>query len=97
MEAVSPLEEFDVSLGVDPAVKITYKPLKKFKQSTGILSKYELLQFHQEIAIKNTKSTSVKITVTDQLPKTSEEKLKVCRMAFKCACVPVKRHRFVSV
>ena len=79
MEAVSPLEEFDVSLGVDPAVKITYKPLKKFKQSTGILSKYELLQFHQEITIKNTKSTSVNITVTDQLPKPSEEKLKVCR------------------
>ena len=79
MKAVSPLEEFDVSLGVDPAVKITYKPMKKFKQSTGILSKYQQLQFHQEIVIKNTKSTPVKVSVTDQVPKTSEEKVKVRR------------------
>eukprot|EP00112_Aurelia_sp_Birch-Aquarium-sp1_P008378 Seg1920.2 transcript_id=Seg1920.2/GoldUCD/mRNA.D3Y31 product="Protein F37C4.5" protein_id=Seg1920.2/GoldUCD/D3Y31 len=77
MEAVSPLEEFDVSLGVDPAVKITYKPLKKFKQSTGILSKYRQLQCHQEIVIKNTKLSPIKLTVTDQLPLSSEEKLKV--------------------
>ena len=84
MKAVSPLEEFDVSLGVDPAVKITYKPTKKFKQSTGILSKYQQLQYHQEIVIKNTKSTPVKITITDQVPKTSEEKVKVCtRGAFE--------------
>eukprot|EP00112_Aurelia_sp_Birch-Aquarium-sp1_P013062 Seg2757.3 transcript_id=Seg2757.3/GoldUCD/mRNA.D3Y31 product="Protein F37C4.5" protein_id=Seg2757.3/GoldUCD/D3Y31 len=77
MKAVSPLEEFDVSLGVDPAVKITYKPMKKFKQSTGILSKYQQLQFHQEIVIKNTKSTPVKITMNEQVPKSSEEKVKV--------------------
>ena len=79
MKAVSPLEEFDVSLGVDPAVKITYKPIRKFKQSTGILAKYELLQYHQEIVIKNTKLTPVRITVTEQVPKSSEEKLKVRR------------------
>ena len=77
MDAVSPLEEFDVSLGVDPAVKITYKPLKKFKQSTGILSKYQQLQCYQEIVIKNTKLSPIKLTVTDQLPLSSEEKLKV--------------------
>ena len=77
LEAVSPQEEFEVSLGADPSVKVTYKPLKKFKQTTGVLSKTVQLQFHQEIVLKNTKTRPVKITVTDQLPKSSEEKIKI--------------------
>ena len=51
--------------------------MKKFKQTIGVLSKTVQLQFHQEIVIKNTKTAPVKITVTDQLPKSSEEKIKV--------------------
>ena len=77
LDAVSPMEEFEVSLGVDPAVKVTYKPLKKYKQTTGIMSKYTQTQYIQDIVIKNTKASAVKITVTDALPKSFEEKLKV--------------------
>ena len=72
------MEEFDIALGVDPSVKITYKPLKKFQQRTGIISKAELFNFHQVIEVKNTKSQPVKITITDQCPKSTVEKIKVC-------------------
>ena len=77
MDAVSPQEEFEVSLGIDPSVKITYKPVNKFEKKSGLVTKYKQIEFHQEIVIKNTKSSAVKIKITDQLPKSMEEKLKV--------------------
>ena len=77
MNAVSPQEEFEVSLGVDPAVKITYKPLNKFEKKSGLVTKYKQIEYHQEIIIKNTKASKIKIKVSDQLPKSSEDKLKV--------------------
>ena len=77
MDAVSPQEEFEVSLGVDPAVKITYKPVNKFEKKGGFVTKVRQIEFHQGIVVKNTKSSAVKIKITDQLPKSSEDKLKV--------------------
>lgn len=78
MNAVSPQEEFEVSLGVDPAVKITYKPVNKFAKKSGLVTKSKQIEFQQEIIVKNTKASAVKIKVTDQLPKSSEDKLRVC-------------------
>lgn len=76
LPAVSPMEDFEISLGADPAVKLDYKPLKKFQQTSGVISKAHVYNFHQVIEIKNTKSEVVKITVTDQCPKSSTEKVK---------------------
>jgi len=77
LSAVSPLEEFDIALGVDPSVKVTYKPVKKFQQRTGMISKADLFNFHQVIEIKNTKSQPVKIKVTDQCPWSTNDKIKI--------------------
>ncbi|XP_065057197.1 protein F37C4.5-like isoform X2 [Rhopilema esculentum] len=77
MDAVSPSEEFELSLGVDPAIKVTYKPLRKFMQRTGVVSKSTQTDYHQQISVKNTKTTTIKIKIRDQLPKSSEDKLKV--------------------
>ena len=77
MDAVSPSEEFELSLGVDPAIKVTYKPLRKYVQRTGVVSKSTQTDYRQQISIKNTKTTTIKIKIRDQLPKSSEEKLKV--------------------
>ena len=71
------MEEFDVSLGVDPSVKITYKPIKKFQQRTGVILKSDTTNFHQVIEIKNTKLQPVYINVTDQCPRSSSDKIKV--------------------
>ncbi|XP_066914036.1 protein F37C4.5-like isoform X1 [Clytia hemisphaerica] len=77
LSAVSPMEEFDIALGVDPSVKVTYKPVKKFQQRTGMISKADLFNFHQVIEIKNTKSLPVKIKVTDQCPWSTNDKIKI--------------------
>ncbi|XP_065649065.1 protein F37C4.5 isoform X2 [Hydra vulgaris] len=77
LPAVSPMEDFEIALGVDPAVKVTYKPLRKFQQTSGILSKTQVYDFHQQIEIKNTKRDAIKIKVTDQCPKSTNEKIKV--------------------
>eukprot|EP00794_Sanderia_malayensis_P000194 gene194-808_t len=77
LEAVSPMEEFEVSLGADPSIKVTYKPLQKHRQTTGLMSKRTQTNYHQEIVIKNTKQSAVKITITDGFPKSRDEKIKV--------------------
>lgn len=77
------MEEFDVSLGVDPSVKITYKPVKKFQQRSGVISKSDTTNFHQVIEIKNTKLQPVKIIVTDQCPMTQiTDKIKVYTLIY---------------
>lgn len=77
LKAVSPQEEFTCSLGVDPAIRIEYKPARKFHEETGLLSKSSVTTHEQKINIKNTRSDTIKITVVDHLPLSSEEKLKV--------------------
>ncbi|XP_057307602.1 protein F37C4.5-like [Hydractinia symbiolongicarpus] len=77
LPSVSPMEEFEVALGADPAVKVTYNPLKKFEQKTGMISKAHVYNFHQQIEIKNTKSSPIKITIQDQCPKSNNEMIKV--------------------
>jgi uncharacterized protein (TIGR02231 family) len=39
LKSYSPQEEFYCSLGIDPAIRIDYKPLKKFKGQSGMISK----------------------------------------------------------
>ncbi len=47
LKSYSPGEEFEYSLGVDPGIKVTYKPIKKFKSQTGMISKFTLTTFEQ--------------------------------------------------
>jgi len=58
---VSPQEEFECSLGSDASVRVTYQPLRRFKEVQGLLQKSDLLRFHQAIEIKNTKSVPIKV------------------------------------
>lgn len=92
MNAVSPQEEFEVSLGVDAAVKITHKPVQKFEKKSGLVTKYKQLEFQQDIVVKNTKASSVKIKITEQLPKSSQDKLKVFLILLKSMPHKVASH-----
>ena len=71
------MEEFEIALGADVAVKVEYKPVRKFQQTSGMLSKWKMYNYHQVIEVKNTKSDSINITVTDQLPRSCNDKIKV--------------------
>ncbi|XP_046560461.1 protein F37C4.5-like isoform X1 [Haliotis rubra] len=77
IKLVSPGEEFLCSLGVDPAVKVTYKPLKKFTASSGLISKTTNTTYEQVVEIKNTHEYSINIVLKLQLPRSSDDKIKV--------------------
>lgn len=79
LKAVSPQEEFSCSLGVDPAIRVTYKPAKNYTEESGLLTKSTKLSTDQTIEVKNTRATMVQIKVADQLPLSTDEKIKVRR------------------
>ncbi|KAH9508663.1 hypothetical protein Btru_049559 [Bulinus truncatus] len=74
---VSPKEEFECSLGVDPSVRVDYKPVNKVTSSSGLISKSHITTYEQNIEIKNLHNYSVKVLVRDNLPRSLDEKIKV--------------------
>ncbi|CAH1799373.1 unnamed protein product [Owenia fusiformis] len=77
LKAVSPSEDFTCSLGVDPGIRVQYKPLHKFREQSGIITKTISMTYKQVIEVKNTHSKNIKIIIMDQLPCSTEEKIKV--------------------
>lgn len=78
---VSPNESFSCSLGVDPAVRVTYHPQSKKSKSTRIYmfaSKKTSTTFRQLITIENTRSTPLhRFVLTDQVPVSDNARIKV--------------------
>uniref|UniRef100_A0A915KWP3 Protein F37C4.5 n=1 Tax=Romanomermis culicivorax TaxID=13658 RepID=A0A915KWP3_ROMCU len=79
MKAVNTSEDFNVSLGVDPSIKVEYKAAKKFNEESGILTKSSLLTQEQKIGLHNTKNEAIRLIVVEPFPQSTEEKLKVSR------------------
>ncbi|GMT25317.1 hypothetical protein PFISCL1PPCAC_16614, partial [Pristionchus fissidentatus] len=77
IKAVSPGERFTSSLGVDPAVKIEYKPAHKFHEQTGMLTKWSSTVTEQKIVVKNTRGDAVLLTIREQIPRSTDDKIKV--------------------
>ncbi|XP_064617062.1 protein F37C4.5-like isoform X2 [Liolophura sinensis] len=77
LDAVSPAEEFLVSLGVDPAVRIKYKPLHKYEEKSGLLTKVKTVTYKQDIEVKNTHTNPMQIKVVDHVPVSNDDKIKV--------------------
>ena len=77
---MSPSEDFTCSLGVDPGVRISYQPVHKFREASGLVSKTVSTTYKQTIEIKNTHPEPLKIMVIDQVPISTEEKIKVSVM-----------------
>lgn len=74
---VFPGERFNCSLGVDPAVKVEYKPVHKFSEQGGLLARTVSTMNEQKIIIKNAKATSILITIREHIPKSTDDKLKI--------------------
>ena len=77
LKSYSPQEELNLSLGVDPAIKIDYKPIKKYTSQSGFVNKTSTTSFEQIIEIKNTGQNAAKIILKDNLPLSSNEKIQV--------------------
>ncbi|GMS94634.1 hypothetical protein PENTCL1PPCAC_16809, partial [Pristionchus entomophagus] len=77
IKSVSPGERFTASLGVDPAVKIEYKPAHKYDEQTGIINKWSSTVSEQNIVVRNTRGDAVLLTIREQIPRSTDEKIKV--------------------
>ncbi|CAJ0602904.1 unnamed protein product [Cylicocyclus nassatus] len=79
LRAVPPGEEFRCSLGTDPSIKIDYKTPTISQEQVGFMSKSTLITHEQMISLRNAKATqAVQLTVKEQIPKSTDEKIKVC-------------------
>ncbi|CAJ0603869.1 unnamed protein product [Cylicocyclus nassatus] len=74
---VSPGERFSCSLGVDTALRIEYKPVKKYHEQTGLISKSSSTVHDQLITIKNTRNDPVLLTLKEPIPRSTDEKIRI--------------------
>jgi len=70
-------DTFDLPLGTDASVKVEYKPMKKVSDTQGLISKTHYDNIRREIRLTNTKSTEIVVYVYEQVPLSSDEKIKV--------------------
>lgn len=63
--------------GVDSSVRVVYKPVRRFREESGLLSKNVTYTYKQVTEIINTRDEPAVITFLDQVPKSQDEKLKV--------------------
>ncbi|KAJ9618321.1 hypothetical protein H2203_009239 [Taxawa tesnikishii (nom. ined.)] len=75
---VEPAERFELSLGVDPGIQISY-PKPTMKRSTqGIIFNKESAQiFTRSVYVNNRKTTPVEVRVLDQVPVSEDERLRI--------------------
>ncbi|CAF1467830.1 unnamed protein product [Adineta steineri] len=70
-------DTFDLPLGTDASVKVEYKPVKKVADTQGYISKVHYENIRHETRLVNTKSNDVTVYVYEQVPLSSDEKIKV--------------------
>lgn len=68
LDFVSPEEEFWTSLGIDEAIKVEYKLIKKSHEDEGVFTKRSKIINEYLITVKNNKKTEEKIVILDQMP-----------------------------
>lgn len=69
---------FILIAGVDSSVKVVYKPVRRYREEGGIISKNVTYTYKQVTELCNTRSEPAVVTFTDQIPKSEDDKLKVC-------------------
>ncbi|KZS91095.1 hypothetical protein SISNIDRAFT_487784 [Sistotremastrum niveocremeum HHB9708] len=77
---VSSQESFSCSLGVDPEVRVVYHPQRKWVKTVGglLTSKVTTTSFTQTISLKNNRrATLKKLIVKDNVPVSSDSRIKV--------------------
>ncbi|KAL4779953.1 hypothetical protein BJX76DRAFT_339349 [Aspergillus varians] len=78
LEACGPNVFFNLSLGVDPGIEVKYaKPVVKPLTGAMFFNKEDGAKFHRSCWVKNTKTVAVDLLVSDQIPVSDDEKLRV--------------------
>lgn len=77
MNRVSPGEVFDLPLGVDPAVHVSYPKPSVHRSTQGLFTKESAQVFTRSVWLTNTKTVPVELLVMDQVPISEDERLKI--------------------
>lgn len=77
MKSILPNEEFDIDLGIDKAIKVEHKQLKKYHSDEGLFNKKNKYVFEYLITVENLKKTAELLKVKDQIPTSQDENLSV--------------------
>lgn len=77
LELVAPSEKFWTYIGVDEAIKVEHKLIRKYHSGKGLLTKKERIEYEYVIELKNNKNTKEEIVVRDQLPISGHEDIEV--------------------
>ncbi|KAH7725574.1 Protein C52D10.1 [Aphelenchoides avenae] len=78
LKTIMPGEEFQCALGIDPSIKVEYKPSEVVTEQVGFMSKSSLSMHEQVITLRNAKpAQNVKVTVREPIPKAVDEKIRV--------------------
>ncbi|KAE8359328.1 hypothetical protein BDV27DRAFT_55920 [Aspergillus caelatus] len=72
-----PNDFFNISLGVDPNVLVTYAKPTVRKLSSGYISKEKVAVFRRSCWVKNSKSTAIDMIVSDQIPVKDNEQMRI--------------------
>jgi uncharacterized protein (TIGR02231 family) len=74
---VIPTEKFDAFLGVDDAIKIKREQVRDYQSEKGLFSKTTKKTFEYKMTIESFRRSTDSITVYDQFPVSSDERIKV--------------------
>ena len=79
---MAPQEELEFSFGVDPSVKVNYKPLVKVDKTPKVVKQARIVSHEQAIEIENLHTYPVNVMVKDNLPHSQNENIKVINKWF---------------
>jgi hypothetical protein len=74
---VSPNQMFNIPLGVDPAIQISYPKPTLHRSTQGIFTKERTHVFSRSIFVSNTKPVPVELVILDQVPISQDERLRI--------------------
>jgi len=77
MKHVSPGESFQSFLGVDPSVKVDYRPVRQTHSSSGMWSKTSSTQYDHRTVITNNKQIPIEIIIAKVFPRSTDEMIRI--------------------
>lgn len=74
-------EKFDLALGADEGISVKHKRVQKFTEDTGLTNSGKRITYEYLLTIQNNKKTAEQVVVTDQVPRSRNEKIVVKSLA----------------